>query len=377
MADSARETSIADNAPAGVDIGALLDGITPDAPCGDDPRRDTSADSPYQTLRTLRTTARNNERAALAGGHPDFIQTADWQPIVDLAPRLLRETGKDLEVTAWLIEAMTRVHGFRGLATGLRLAAALIEAFGEALHPRPDDEGKASQLAALAGLNGQGSEGALIAPIRAIPLTDGGPGMRYAAWQCDQAFDLERTGESAGRSAKERHAAAGSENIRAAVRETSAEELRAISADLTQATEAYERYCGILDAYCADDPQPTARIRDTLDACRRTLNYLAGDRLRQQGSVSADPERQTPDGDRATTPSRPLTVRSREDALQALASAAAYFRRAEPHSPVSYAVEQAIRWSDLSLPELIDELIPDEDARRKYRTLAGVAPRGD
>ncbi len=49
-----------------------------------------------------------------------------------------------------------------------------------------------------------------------------------------------------------------------------------------------------------------------------------------------------------------------------------FFRKTEPHSPMSYAIEQVIRWSDLSLPELLQELIQDGEARNGFFKLSGI-----
>ncbi|KKO00274.1 hypothetical protein LCGC14_0130400, partial [marine sediment metagenome] len=46
--------------------------------------------------------------------------------------------------------------------------------------------------------------------------------------------------------------------------------------------------------------------------------------------------------------------------------------KTEPHSPMSYTIEQVIRWSELSLPELLNELITDSDARTGYFKLSGI-----
>ena len=62
------------------------------------------------------------------------------------------------------------------------------------------------------------------------------------------------------------------------------------------------------------------------------------------------------------TASRPdwrPTVRTREDAFRALLQVADYFKRTEPHSPVAYSLEQAVRWGRMPLPELLTELIPE------------------
>ncbi len=356
----------------------LLVAIDEAAPAGDDLRE--SASSEYHALRDARTSARNNERQAMGAGETSYIRPADWMALIDGVPTLLQERSKDLEAVAWLIEALTRVHGFQGLASGFSLARRLIETFGEALHPQPDEDGKATQLAALTGLNGQGSEGALIAPIKSIPLTAPSQGDALSTWQCEQAFELERIADPAKREARSQRGFVTRDAVDQAVAETPQPFLESLHADLQQAIVEFDLYQQALDTYCGDDPQPTGRIRDALDGCLQTLNYIAGERLTAAApagvgdNVTGEADAESADGSTAMPPAEQHAagIQSREAALRALRDVAAYFRRTEPHSPVSYAIEQAVYWSQLSLPELIGELIPDDGARQKYRTLAGI-----
>ena len=67
-------------------------------------------------------------------------------------------------------------------------------------------------------------------------------------------------------------------------------------------------------------------------------------------------------------------LKSREDAFRTLKKVADYFRRAEPHSVVSYALEQVIEWGRKPLPELLSELISIDDSRRELFKLVGIKP---
>lgn len=359
---------------APLDFAALLAPIAEDSPTGSDLRDDTSPNSIYYELRERRTSARNQERSALANGDADFIKPSDWANIIETAPRILQTQSKDLEILAWFIEALTRAHGFRGAAAGFHLARCLIEQFGSSLYPRPDDDGVASQLSALTGLNGFGSEGALISPLKSIPLTEGSPPAPFAAWQCEQAFETERITDQARRAARSKNGFIQQADIDQAIVETSPAFLSNISDDIDGAIEAFAAYQTTIDAFCTDTPQPTTRIRDTLSSIRQTLHHIAGEKIRnyrllESTAVNIDA---TGEGSSATPTSLPQGQIDRVAALQQLRNIAAFFRRTEPHSPISYAVEQAVYWSELSLPELIGELIPDENARDKFRTLSGI-----
>jgi len=357
-----------------LDIDALLVPVTEESPTGSDLREDHSPGSDYRALRDARTIARNNERSALANGQTLFINPADWESILDQAPAVLQHQSKDIEVATWLIEALTRVHGFEGLSAGFSLVRKLIENFNSELHPRPDEDGIASQLTSLLGLNGFGGEGTLIAPIRAIPLTGEGTSVGpFAAWQCEQAFELERVSDPAKRESRLAQGVIARPDIDQAVIETSDEYLHTLNDQLHDAIAEYKSFQEVLNEYCKDDPQPTSKILEMLEACLQTLNYIASDRL----VVEEISEQEESDDDAVGTFSGKNKIDTREAALGSLRDVAAYFRRTEPHSPISYAIEQAVYWSQLALPALIQELIPDEGARSKYQNLTGIRKVGD
>lgn len=342
-----------------------------------DLRNNLSPTSSYQVLRDARTQARNNERAALASGESHFIQAADWQLILEKAPRVLETESKDIEVTAWYIEALTRIKGFDGIAQGFSLARQLIETYGNALFPLPDEDGVATQLAPLIGLNGFGGEGALIAPIKSIPLTEGAPPGPLAAWQCEQVFELERISDADKKEARKKQGAVSREQLDHAVKETSTDFLRGLQQSMATAVSEYEKFQQVIDKYCQADPQPTGKILEALKSCQQVLTYIAGDRLKPIATVeSSQSTEQNPGLNDVAIVDRSGGIQTRDDALALLRDVANYFRRAEPHSPISYSIEQAIRWSQLPLTDLIKELIPDDGARKKYQYLAGIAAHG-
>jgi type VI secretion system protein ImpA len=52
---------------------------------------------------------------------------------------------------------------------------------------------------------------------------------------------------------------------------------------------------------------------------------------------------------------------NRDLAFHLLREVSSYFRQSEPHSPVSFLLEKAIRWGYLSLPELLQEMMVEQD----------------
>src|SRR5580704_6675315 len=201
---------------ATIDIESLLVPISESAPAGVDLRADSSPTSIYYRLKDARSGARAAERRADAPPPPQegepvsaasagriLALSTDWQTILNLAPKALTEKSKDLEVIAWYTEGLLRAHGFAGLRDGLRLARGLIEQYWDQFFSLVDEDGMTTRLAPLAGLNGQGTEGTLIQPLRKVPLTQGRDDEVLAAYHFDQARVLKNLADPEQRARRE------------------------------------------------------------------------------------------------------------------------------------------------------------------------------
>jgi type VI secretion system protein ImpA len=366
---------------SGLDLEQLLTPIPGVNPAGVSLRDDFSPTSVYHAIKDARSAARAAERNVVWGDDTPDLR-APWRSVADLGPRILAEKSKDLEVTAWLIEALVRLRGYAGLRDGFRLARELIERFWDGLYPLPDEEGLQTRVAPLAGLNGEEAEGTLVRPIFGVPVTGDSGERPLTVSDYQQACDLDRMADPDKRAQRIAQGAATMEMFRRAVLETSAEFYGTLIEDLQGCSQEFERLRGALESRCGKDPRgydlapPTSNIRNALEACRDAIRHLAKDRL--PAAEGADAEQN--DGalatlDGAGSPGRSLQrVHSRDDAFRALLQVADFFKRTEPHSPVSYALEQAVRWGRMPLPELLTELIPEESARGNLFRLVGIQP---
>lgn len=362
---------------------ALLAEITPESPCGDDTREDTSPLSPYFTLKDLRNQARALERQVLLG--EELPQIPQWRQLLEEIPPVLEDRSKDLEYVAWLIEALCREKGFEGLAEGFELARELIGRHWEALYPQPDEEGLDTRIAPLIGLNGLDGEGTLIKPIISVPLFFDGDGVTcYAAWHAEQATEVARL-DGTKAEVRIRSGAMSPDLLAMAVLETPTEHLVQARNAVQKAQTEFLALSDAMDLAMGGDPQPTSNIRKALDRCLVMLNHNAGERIdrhleMQQRALetSVDPEISngggSPDTKTGTdrTDAVRVAIESRQEALEQLRRLSEFFLKTEPHSPVSYAITRAVRWSELSLPELMDELISDSGARDGFFKLTGV-----
>jgi type VI secretion system protein ImpA len=63
---------------------------------------------------------------------------------------------------------------------------------------------------------------------------------------------------------------------------------------------------------------------------------------------------------------------NRSDALRRLAAVAEYFHRTEPHSPVAYLVQRAVRWGEMPLEQWLQDVIHDESVLNQLRDTLGL-----
>lgn len=357
---------------------SLLADISPEFPCGDDTRDDASPQSPYFNLKDIRNQARALERQILA--EDDLPKIQHWKQLAGEIPVVLAERSKDLEFVAWYIEALCREYGFSGLAQGFELARCCIETHWDNLYPQPDEEGLSTRIAPLAGLNGTDGEGTLIQPILSIPLFTCPSFGSYATWHAEQVAEVSRMDNSKAQQ-RIKAGAASPDELAQAVRETPIDDLLDSHQAITDAQRAFASLSDAMDKVMTGEPQPTTNIRIALERCKSTLMHQAGDQIERAlarrvtaeatSAAVSDGQLSATDPDVAVNAVQ-VATESRSQALEQLRQLSDFFRQTEPHSPVSYAINQAIRWSELPLPELMQELIADSGAREGFCRITGV-----
>jgi type VI secretion system protein ImpA len=67
-------------------------------------------------------------------------------------------------------------------------------------------------------------------------------------------------------------------------------------------------------------------------------------------------------------------INSRRDALNRLNDIAEFFKRTEPHSPVAYLVQRAVKWGDMPLDMWLQEVVKDPGVLYQLRETLGVMP---
>lgn len=362
--------------PEGFDLEALLAPIAGDAPQGIDIREDFSSTSPYNRLRDARSEARDAERGQDAGDADARDPTPLWRQVRELALKTLSENSKDLEVAAWATEALIRSHGLAGLCAGARLMSGLAEQYWDGLFPLPDDYGMETRVSPVTGLNGRDGNGSLIQPLYMIPLfnrPDGSPIAYYQFQQSEQlgTLDAERR--------QQRIDAGGIplETLEREARAAGTARFAKLLADARDARDAWQAMANVMDEKAGADGPSTTAVRDLLSGIiEAAVRFAPAEAVAAEGgeSVAGEVGGGAVAGSFGGIAVAPGAGATREDALRALGEIANFFRRTEPHSPLSYTLDEAVRRGRMTWPDLLAEIVADTDTRNNIFNTLGIRP---
>jgi len=359
------------------DLQSLLAPIAGERATGADLREDLSPDSIYYQLRDARAEARAAERAAEADPASDAAMPAEWRIVRSLTAEATATRTKDLELAAWFTEALLRSDGLPGLQLGFSLLGELVDLYWEDVYPSPDDQGIETRVAPVAGLNGEGADGTLIQPLRKLPLFPRPSGAVLYFWQYQQATEAAGIGDEARR---QQRLDAGVLALADVEREAAAAgqpHFRQLRAEATDALAAWERLAAALEQRAGASAPSTSRVRDLLSEIIATASRFAPSDAAETTPAIAGrvaPKPQTSPETSAPATAGPARLATREDALRLLDEIANFLHRTEPHSPLAYTVQEAVRRARLSWPELLEEIVPDEGARWAIQSALGIRP---
>ena len=364
---------------ADMNFDALLKPFEQDSAGGVDPREDFSPQAPYRALRTARNAARTTERAADADPSLEQTPPPEWRSVRQLGVKLLTETCKDVEVAAWLTEALVRAEGLAGLTAGAQLIAGLVRGFWEqGLLPKVESDGIADRVAPVEGLSGATGDGTIVQPLRKLVLFSRPDGTPVPLYVYDASVKLK--GETDANRIKQRIAAGGIpfDDIERDAKIAGAAVFTALRGEARAALAAWQDMAEAFDAVAGIDGPSTTRVRSVLESILEVANRFAPPEAAAPEAPPDDAivmdETGTPAPAGKAASAQPAAV-SRDDMLRELGRIAEYFRRTEPHSPLAYTLDEAVRRGRLSLPELLEELVPDFGARGAILTQLGIKPQ--
>ena len=323
----------------------LLNPIPGDNPSGKTLRYDPV----YDKIRE----ARREEDVLPQGDWSREVKKADYPTVIKLTSEALATKSKDLQLAAWLTEAVMFRDHIAGLRDGLDLLRGFLETFWDTLYPEIDD----GDLEFRAGpLGWVGSK--LDAGVRRLPLTKSK--LDFFKYQ-----ESRRVGYEADAASEEKAAARATaiaekkctaEEFDEAVRATGDAYYEKLAGNLTAALESLQSLETLSDEKFGREAPSYASLRTSLEELQDFVRqyHKPAEEVADQ-AVEAPAEDAVEESTGATAPSAPAGKKKsvtaepadREDAVQRLAVVAHFLRHEAPVNPVPYLLLRALRWGEL------------------------------
>ncbi len=301
--------------------------------------------------------ARREEDDAPQGEWARERKVADWKQVIKLSSEALATKSKDLQLAAWLTEAMLRTEGFAGLLGSLKLCQGLIETFWDTLYPELEDGDAELRVAPLDWIGSR-----LDQACRQVPITRKGFDWFHFKQSRAVGYEADAAASEAKAEARTQAIAEGKvtgEDFDAAFNATP----KAFYVDGKQSLDdclaAVESLGELCESKFTDAPPGFGGLRGTLEEVRSTVNSLLQKKRELEpdeeivpAEAAAEEGAAEADSSGAPAPARARKTVSEEpadkdDAFARIAMVAKYLRREDPYSPAPYLLLRGLRWGEL------------------------------
>ncbi len=328
----------------------LLNPIPGDNPSGKSLRYDPV----YDKIRE----ARREEDVLPQGDWSREVKKADFLLVIKLTTEALSTKSKDLQLAAWLTEAILFRDNVAGLREGLELLRGFMETFWDTLYPEIDDGDLEFRAGPLAWIGSK-----LDVAVRRLPLTKN-------KLDCFKYQESRRVGYEADSTASEEKAAARAaaiaekkctaEEFDEAVRATGDAYYEKLSADLVGALESLQALETLSDEKFGREAPSFANLRTALEELQdivKQYHQPASEAEETEVAAETETEEIASDSAAASGSGAPAAKKrsgsvaaepaDRDDAMQRLTVVAHFLRRDSPVNPVPYLLLRAMRWGEL------------------------------
>ncbi|MBX7173001.1 MAG: type VI secretion system protein TssA [Pyrinomonadaceae bacterium] len=318
------------------------------------------------------------------------LKVSDFRKVINLAVPALSTKTKDLQVCAWLCEALTNQHGFIGLRDGIRLMRQIQENFWDTFYPEIDEGDMEGRANAVEWMNNQMS-----LAVKKIPFT-AGEGFNYINWFESTQFDFpaEMTGLEYAEQERIKALKIQAETEKRKTgdmwRVAKAATNRAFCEQVNKALEECWEELNQLDKVNEEkyDRNQTPGLKDikkSLEEIRQVFGKVLDEkREAEPDAIEEEVVEETvesEDGETVVVKKGMAVgsgvIQSRGDALKRLSELADYFRKTEPHSPISYIIQRAVKWGNMPLEIWLQDVIKDDNIIAAIRQTLGFNTGGD
>jgi type VI secretion system protein ImpA len=331
--------------------------------------------------------ARREDDDAPAGDWERERKVADYKLVIKLGQETLATKSKDLQIAAWLTEAMLKTHGFAGLKESLDVMKGIVENFWDGCYPEIEDGDLELRAAPLDWVGGR-----LDLAVKMVPLLKGG--LSYLNYKDSRAVPSEA--EASGNEDKQKirqeaidDGKVTQEDWEAADKATPNESLQATAAVLDETLASLDALGAACDEKFGSDAPSFSGLKTVLTEIRHNVKVF----LKARG-ISDGADAGADDDDAGATAetagegivggtfatagggARALSITgvipgSKEEVPIRLEAISKYLRQQDPANPGPYMMLRGLRFGELrglgSQPDQRELIAPPTEARQNVK----------
>ena len=310
------------------------------------------------------------------------IKKADFVQVLKLSTEALSKRTKDLQIAAWLTEALLVQEKIAGLTQGINLIRGLLENFWDTLYPEIEDGDLEMRFGPIEWVGAR-----LDTQVRRVPLTKNK--LDWFKFQESRRIGYEADAQGndakmAARQAAIEEKKCTGEEFDEAARNTGESYYRQLTADLAAAVESVNALETLCNEKFGREAPNFANLKKAVEDLQDTVReFWKPAEEKEPGAEVATEEAEAVFSDQEVTaaaaPARKRAVASEEpadseDAVRRMVALARYFRVANAANPVPYMVLRGLRWGELRAngPSLDGALLepPPSETRQTLKKLA-------
>ena len=303
--------------------------------------------------------ARREDDDAAQGDWKHERKLADWPQVVKLAGETLATRTKDLQLGAWLTEALLKTQGIGGLREGLDLLKGVVEGFWDTLYPEIEEGDLELRAAPLEWVGSR-----LEQAVKDAPITKGR--LSWFAYKESRKIPTEADAGGSESRAEARSAAVAEgrltpEEFDASFESSPKAYYVQLSADFEGTLESLQ----LLDNLCAEKFQDVAPgfgpLRNTVEEVQQAVRiFLQKKREKEpdeplEGAESEAAEPAVAEAWEAAPAAQAKKLggalsaepADRDDAIARVVSAARFLQGENQYDPAPYLLLRGLRWGEL------------------------------
>ena len=351
---------------SGLDLESWLRPISENNPAG--------ANLRYEPLYAEIRYAREEDDPNLPMGQWERpLKSADWVVIERRCTEALQATSKDFQLVAWLTEAWLRTNGLEGLGHGLMLTHAFVKRYWQEGFPLIDDGDADARIAVFEWMNDNLTD-ALKRHVPLLRLVDHKPStITLAQWEELVRVELDAADTStANDTGSDAPVLFTRASVLKNVRRHSLQDVATMLSTVRECKPILQEIDSLIYALQGSNSPSWQKLSKVLENFEYVFMSISPDALSAEQAPSAGIAPGQPLSNTAKLENTGMDQAlediqytagvwsSREQAYKTLEQLAEYLATIEPHSPTPYLIRRAVKWGQLPLAELIQEVLNEE-----------------